>query len=258
MLIKNIVIKLILTILISSTSFTGLTRNLNVGWELWFPYQYRNKSQELIGLDIEIFKAVITKAGLTANYVELPWKRHLRYIESGDIDLAFGASYTLEREKYAYFSLPYRLEIVKLFIRKGDKPKLNKLSDIVENDFLLGIETGYYYGDAFKKLMQSPEFKQHTNEVLDVEQNISMLLKGRINGLLADPNTIAAFCEKYKISGTLELYPLDIYQANIYMMLSRKTLNTDILAKINNSIKSLKKDGTLTAISKKWNILAFK
>jgi len=252
----NKVITFSFIILVSLTSFNGLARNLNVGWELWFPFQYRNKAQELVGLDIEIFKTVIKRAGLQADYVELPWKRHLRYIESGEIDIAFGASYTKEREKYAYFSIPYRLETVKLFVLKGSKVQLNSLTDIINRDFLLGIETGYYYGDKFEKLMQSSKFKEHTNEVLDIEQNISMLLKGRINGLLADPNTINAFCEKYKITGELEQFPLDIYQTDVHMMLSRKSLNTEVLTKINTAITALKKEGTLDKIIEKWSLVA--
>jgi len=255
LLTKNRIIKYSLILLVSLTSFTGFSRDLNVGWELWFPFQYRNKAQELIGLDIEIFKAVIERANLKADFVELPWKRHLRYIESGEIDIAFGASYTNEREKYAYFTIPYRLETVKLFIRNGDKFKINTLKDITKYNFLLGVEAGYYYGDTFQKLMKDPKFKQHTNEVLDIEQNISMLLKGRINGLLADPNTITAFCDKYKITGELELYPLNIYQADIYMMLSRKSLNSETLIKFNSAIQSLKKDGTLDTIINKWSLL---
>lgn len=245
-------LKALFVITLALSSQLSFARSLNVGWELWFPYQYRNKAQKLIGLDIEIFKAILKKADLTANYVELPWKRHLRYIESGDMDIAFGASYTTERAQYAYFSIPYRYETVGLFIRKGKKIALDKLSDLTQSNYLIGIEMGYYYGNKFAELNNNPEFSRHINAVIDIEQNISMLLKGRIDGLLADPNTIKAFCKKYKITGELARYPLDIYQAQIHIMLSKKTLDKTLLNKLNQAIAVLQKEGVLAEISNKW------
>jgi polar amino acid transport system substrate-binding protein len=240
--------KSLLFILVFFSSHTSFARDLEVGWELWFPYQYRNKAQELVGLDLEIFKAVLKNAGLTANYVELPWKRHLRYIKSGKIDIAFGASYTKERDEYAYFTEAYRIETVKLFVKKGSKLQLAKLNELANSPYIIGIETGYYYGDEFARLMKQPKFEQHINEVIDIEQNISMLLKGRIDGLLADPNTVRDFIEKYRITNELAVAPVEIYQAKIYMMLSRKSLTAPTLKKFNQSIRALKADGTLAAI----------
>ena len=47
-------------------------KDLQVGWELWYPYQYRNSQQELLGLDIEIFNAVFAKAGYTSSVNRTP------------------------------------------------------------------------------------------------------------------------------------------------------------------------------------------
>jgi len=251
---KNRLLKLCFIFILTLTSQLSFARSLNVGWELWFPYQYRNKAQELVGLDLEIFKSILNKANLTANYVELPWKRHLRYIKSGDMDIAFGASYTPERAQYAYFTIPYRYETVGLFVRKGKELTLKKLSDLTQSNYLIGIEMGYFYGDTFARLNKNPQFKHHINEVIDIEQNISMLLKGRIDGLLADPNTIKAFCKKYNITDELIRYPLDIYKAEIHIMLSKKTVDKAILLKFNNAIKALQKEGKLTQILNKWRV----
>jgi len=252
LMIKIFMQKFSLFFILYLISATSIARNLDVGWELWFPYQYRNKAQELVGLDFEIFNSVINKANFTASFVELPWKRHLRYIKSGDMDVAFGASYTEERNSYAYFTDAYRTETVKLFVVKNKRLKLNKLEDLMTSHYLIGIETGYYYGKKFHQLMNSKKFSQHINEVIDIEQNISMLLKGRIDGLLADPNTIKAFSQKFKIEGELALQPLEIYQADIYFMLSRKSLKRSTLEKFNQAIKDIKNDGTLNKILRSY------
>ena len=89
-----------------------------VGWELWYPYQFHNNESKLTGVDVEIFNLIAKKADMTISYVELPWQRHLMYIQNGMVDIAFGASHTEERAKTAHFSLGYRKEKVNLFVKK--------------------------------------------------------------------------------------------------------------------------------------------
>ena len=95
--------------------------DLLVGWELWYPYQYHNKQGQLVGLDIDSFNAIAKHAGVKTHFIETPWKRHLHLVKHGRIDIAFGASYSEEREEYAYFTKPYRHEKVNLFVKKGSK-----------------------------------------------------------------------------------------------------------------------------------------
>ena len=228
------------------------SQHLQVGWELWFPYQYRNKAQQLVGLDIDVFKAIIDQAGYQASYVELPWARHLRYIKSGKVDVAFGASYTKERASYAYFTQAYRTEVVKLFIRKNKSLKLEKLSSLIDSPYIIGVEKGYYYGEIFKQLMHNKLFKKHIKVVLDIEENIGLLLQNKIDGLLADPNTIKAFVKKYRIDDELMEHQLPIYKSSIHIMLSKKTQSLAILQQFNQAITILKLNGRLDAIFIKW------
>jgi len=53
-----------------------------------------------------------------------------------------GASWSKDREEYAYFTLPYRHETVKLFVKKGWSAsiKLNTLSDLIGSKYILGVE----------------------------------------------------------------------------------------------------------------------
>lgn len=231
------------------------SQNFSVGWELWYPYQFHNNKGELTGVDIEVFNLIAKQAELSVTYVEMPWQRHLMYIENGMLDIAFGASYTKERGQTAYFSLPYRKESVNLFVKQGTAQsiKLTKLSDLIDSQYLIGVENGYYYGEEYEKLKVLPEFMSQINAVLDIEQNVKMLLKGHIDGFLADPITMQSFVEKYKFQGEFETHSLPIYQSDIFIMLSKKTCSIDDLAKINTAITSLKKEGKLADIIQHWS-----
>lgn len=238
-------------------AFNLFAEPLSVGWELWYPYQFRNDKQELVGLDLDIFNAVMKQANLEVNYTELPWKRHLNYIHSGEMDLAMGASLTAEREEYAYFTEPYRLETVKLYVKKGmvNKIQLGSLDDLIESNYMIGVEGGYHYGKRYHELMLRSDFQQHISEVLDVEQNVDLVIKGHLDGFLVDPVTLKAFVEKYKMHDEFEQHPLEIYHSDIHIMLSKKSTSPRLLPKLNKAIQTLRENGVLAEIIARWSKL---
>jgi polar amino acid transport system substrate-binding protein len=244
-----------LVLLLAFFSCLSNAKPLSSGWELWYPYQYRNEDQKLVGLDFDIFNAIIAQAKLEVNYTEeLPWKRHINYIKSGEVDLAMGASLTIQRQEFAYFSAPYRVETVGLYVRKGmaNKIKLSALKDLIKSPYLIGVEGGYFYGNEYQKLLSQPKFQTHISEVLDIEQNASLLLKGHIDGFLVDPVTLNAFVQKYNMQGEFERHPLAIYSTNIHLMVSKKTNAPDLINKLNNAISALQKNGQLDSIIQHW------
>ena len=248
-LIKQVAFSLLLILPVQSQEFS-------VGWELWYPYQFHNENNKLTGVDIEAFNLISKKAEMSISYVEIPWQRHLMYIKSGMIDVAFGASYTKEREQTAYFSIPYRKESVNLFVRKGQTQsvKLKELSDLTDSDYLIGVENGYFYGKEYQKLKTVPGFISRINSVLDIEQNVKMLMKGHIDGFLADPMSMKSFVEKYKFQDEFEVHPLPIYQGDIFIMLSKKTFSNSDLVSINQAITELQQSGQLTAVINRWTV----
>lgn len=247
---------LVLLLIINSSAHTAPARDYAVGWELWYPYQYHNKKQELVGLDFDIFNAIIKEANLKVTFTELPWKRHLQYIKTGKMDMAMGASHTLEREESAYFSLPYRHEKVNLFVKKGmtDKIKIETLSDLANSNYMIGVEDGYFYGEEFQELLITKDFQSHINNVIDLEQNVALLLKGHIDGFLVDPVTMKVFSEKYALQDEFEMHSLKIYQDNIHIMLSRESCNLETLNIINAAINKLKINGEIAKIINRWTL----
>ena len=247
---------LLLTLLLTFHSLAneGLSKEYAVGWELWYPYQYHNNQQKLVGLDFDIFNAIIKESNLNVKFTEIPWKRHLQYIKTGKMDMAMGSSHSPEREETAYFSLPYRFEKVNLFVKKGmaDKIKLKTLSNLSNSDYMIGVEGGYFYGEEYKELITTKAFYTHINDVIDLEQNVALLLKGHIDGFLVDPVTMKAFAEKYSLQGEFEVHPLKIYQDNIHIMLSRKSCTRETLNTINKAINKLNKSGVIARIINRW------
>lgn len=236
--------------------FSSVAEKLTVGWEVWYPYQFRGEQQKLIGLDFDILNAINKELNFTLSYVELPWKRHLQYVKIGEVDVAMGASYAKERDKYAYITNPYRVEKVNLFVKKGavNKIKLKTLANLIQSSYVLGIEGGYFYGNNFQTLNQQSDFKTHINEVIDLEQNVKMLLSERIDGFLADPIAVKAFAEKYSVENEFEIHPVEIYQTDIHFMLSKTSCSIQTYQAFNKAIDKLKATGELAKIINAWTV----
>ncbi|WP_372765927.1 substrate-binding periplasmic protein [Pseudoalteromonas sp.] len=245
------------TIIILTTClsiFNVNSKQLSAGWELWYPYQYHNKNSELVGLDIDAFKAIMKQANLPFTIAEIPWKTHLHFIKTGKVDLAMGASKTTERAEYAYFSEPYREETVKLFVKKGtsESIKMNSLEDLIGSDYIIGVESGYYYGEEYDQLIQQHDFKENIIEAIDLEQNVSLFLKGHLDGLLVDPYTMYAFIKKYQLWNKFEAHPLPIYSADIVIMVSKRSSGESVVSKLNGAINHLKKSGYFSSLKSQW------
>ncbi|WDE14254.1 substrate-binding periplasmic protein [Thalassomonas haliotis] len=249
-------IKILLLAALVFSSGYGQARTLSVGWEIWYPYQYRNKAQQLLGADLEILNTVAKHSGFTLRYSEIPWRRLLQFVKTGEMDIAMGASYNAERAQSAYYSVPYRLEVIRLFMKKGRLAKftLHSLTDIRASDYMIGIEGGYYYGEVFAGLMKDPAFSAHFREAVDIEGNVSMLVKGQIDGFLVDPNTMQAFSKRYAMEEEFEMHPMVVYQSDIHFLLSKASVSADEFARFNQALTAMSDSGQLQQILNAWSI----
>ena len=84
------------------------------------PYQYliadSNGHTTVSGMDIELINAIAAKIGINIEYNQDSWYQDQLDIQSDNADMTAGATYTTESSNYAYFSKPYRLEELSLFI----------------------------------------------------------------------------------------------------------------------------------------------
>ena len=131
----------------------NLKKNVLInGWYLWEPYQYNKVTsgkQKLTGMDVQLVKALSKKIGIKIQYDQVDWNQHQSDLREGNRDIAAGATYTKDRSKYAYFSVPYRYEENSLFMKKGSIKNLDFKSipeflvQIRFQDFNLGITKGF-------------------------------------------------------------------------------------------------------------------
>ena len=240
---RNVVWQVLAAMLLGPGLASGC--ELTMGWEPWEPYQYETRDGELTGLDIEIIRAVAGQMGCRIVFRELPWKRHLRELAKGDIDIAAGADFTRDRQDYAHYSRSYRTEKVQLFVQAGkaDTYQLSGLEDIAREEFTLGISLGHHYGPGFDRIRSDPSLGQYIEDVREDMLNFRKLARGRVDGILADPAVLYAKTSGTELEGKFEPYPLHVKVQPVHVIFSRQSTDRDLVARFNEALDSITDNG---------------
>ena len=233
---------------------TSLACELKIGWEPWPPYQFRDDKGNVTGLDVDLITSTMKGSGCKLIFFEIEWKAHLKRMASGFLDVALAASYTKERQKFGYYSDPYREEVVRLYVRKGEAKIFNfkTLADIVHYRFILGITSANYYGEEFEKLKANKEFAKHLEPVRSDERNILKIKERRIDGFLMDPFVVTGFIRSKKFDNPVEELPLEVYSCDIHALFSRVSVNPGVVQMFNQGLSEIKATGEYQTIVNRY------
>lgn len=215
------------------------------GWYSWQPYQFNQATStgtKLVGMDIWLIKYLASKVKLDIMYQEVAWSQHQLDLEKGDRDIASGATYSEDRAKYAYFSIPYRFEEDSLFTSRDGAKKLNFanikefLAQIRLQNYRLGVVNGFMYASN-----EINDFiKDDTNRDIIVKYpedlySLKALINGDIDGFIADRVVGASIVLNNALDKKVEEIPLNI-KTPIHLMFSKKTVPIEIVEKFNSAI----------------------
>ena len=233
-------------------------RVLQGGWYPWDPYQYRQNVHGVVvltGFDVEIERAVARTMGVELLLPEIAWDVHLAGLANGTRDIAAGATYSREREQYAYFSKAYRRETDVLIVLKGTSSKYpfstaKQLLDLFRaKRFRLGVVAGFAYADP----LLNEYIADSANAALVIKEdndsdNLENLLHHRIDGFLADQISAATVAWRQQKSSLLEEHPVR-FSTDIHFMLSRVSTTAVTLDHLNDAIDRIKSDGQFQRIA---------
>ena len=121
-------------------------KTLTVHLDLHAPSAYLDSNGQVAGMDAMLAQKILTQAGCKVEWhlIAMTGERILRSLQQGKFDVMIRASKTVKRQEYAYFSEPYRDEIVGLFSRKQlELPPTISMVDALEQQIrLIGPVSG--------------------------------------------------------------------------------------------------------------------
>jgi polar amino acid transport system substrate-binding protein len=209
----------------------------------------------LTGFDVEIERALARVLGVEIVLTDTAWEEHGAALAAGTADIAAGATYSPERDRYVYFSKPYRQETDVLVLPKGASARYRfvnveqMLDEFVKLRFRLGVIAGFTYADQkINDFIADPSHVDLIVKVGDDVRNLQNLLDGRIDGFIADRIVAATVAWRRQRSRDVEEYPLR-FSTDIHFMLSRASQSPAMLTRLNGAIDEIKRSGEFQQIA---------
>lgn len=209
----------------------------------WAPWTYYDESNELMGFDVEVGKAIAEYLGVEANFVTGDWDGLLAGLESGKYDIMInGVDVTEERKEKYNFSDAYAYMRTALIVR-GDNTEITTFED------LDGKTTANSIGSTYMEMGE-----QYGAEVMGVdtlEETLSLVLAGRADATL---NAEVSFYDYMNVHPDADLKVAQLTEdANLVAIPVRKTADCDsLLEEINKAIASIRESGELSEMSEKY------
>lgn len=175
---------------------------------------------------------------LSAHRVTLA--RRFELLRAGEIDLIIGVSRLPERESFGHFSVPFRDEITRGWIRKSDATRATGKSTqelIAAGWKVIGPAQGWF-GPIFERLRQQPNGV--TADYKRMEQGLRLLSKGRGDVLIADEVWFSRL--PADLTDSVQPLPDVLHKEPLYVLYSPVTVTPQQVAKLDNVITVVRAD----------------
>jgi len=210
------------------------TKSLKMITEATFPPYEFLRGQEIVGIDVEICKAVAEKLGRPFQSETVDFDSVIPAVISGKADLAAaGITITEDRKKNVDFSIPYVKTGIVVIYKKS-----NPFKDVKQ---LKGKKIGVQGGTTSETYVLE-QLKQEPDRSKSPAEACASLKSGRVEFVIADIDPA-----KNCVKGEADLAISDFITSEEYAIAIRKG-QPELLAAINATITEIKANGKLA----KW------
>ena len=219
---------------------------LTVGLDDTFaPMGFRDKDDNLVGVDIDLAKAVGKKLGIKVEFQPIDWDAKEAELKSKNIDCVWnGMSATKDRQKSMTLSNKYfNNKILVMSLDKG----INIKSSADLKNYKVGTQADSAALESVKADKNYDSFADNVSEYPTYDEAIVDMKAGRIDVIVID-EVYALYNNKNKT----KLYQSDFdFGSDKYAVGFRKG-DKELAVKVNDAIQECIDDGTADKICEKW------
>lgn len=212
------------------------------------PMSFMNDQHKIDGFEIDLMTAITQQAGIELEMVNVEWAGLFGGLLTRKYDAAISSITTLEeRQQKMDFSVPYLKSGLSIVVRK-ETEDIATLDDIQKNKRVVGAQLGttaYFYLQDHPGI-QHEGYQLYGHAVQDLLKGELDAVLGESTGTLYYKKNDAAVFEKIKMVG-------EILTEENYGIAVRKE-DAALLEALNQSLKKLLADGTVTALHAKWEL----
>ena len=233
----------------SATATTTKKETLKVGMEIGYPpfEYYDTDGTTVIGVDVELAKALGEKMGMEVEFVDTAWEGIFAGLDKGDYDCITSAvTITPERLLDYEFSDPYIKNYQCIVTLKNAAIQPTKPEECA------GLKVGYQEettSDIFlTDLITSTGMKCETSEYAKVLDVFNDLQIGRLDAVICDSTVASSYLGNGTIFKQTWIQDSEPEEFGVCV----KKGNSELTTKVNSALAELKKDGTLDTILAKY------
>ena len=210
----------------------------------WAPWTYHDgETDELVGFDVEVARAVAAKLGLEPDFVEGVWEGLLMGLDNGMYDtMANGVEITPEREEKYDFSVAYAYLNTVLIVREDNE-------DITAFEDLAGRRTANSGGSTYEQI--AADLGAETLLVSTLAQTLEEVINGRVDATLNAELSFYDYMAEHP-EAPLKIAAISDNPSLVAFPIRKGDDNAALLEAVNAAIEELREDGTLKAISEKY------
>jgi len=230
---------------------------LRWAWNSYEPYSYRDEKGDLVGLDVDLTRAILDRAGCAYRADEIPAKRALKMLENGQVDLVAAASVTPERQAYGYFSEPYRNERVVMFVRRDDQAahSITRFEDVLTAHLRIAAGSSGSYGPAYDAARPQLEIAGLLILNASLDQRLELLARHRVDVVVEDEVAAVSTARNLGLTASLQIVGAPLSQEPVRLLFSRKSVNAEFVARVNRAIADLSASPAYAQILAKHSVL---
>ena len=221
----------------------ALAEDLKVGANIGnVPWEFQNEKGEFVGFEIDLMKEVGKRTGMKVEFVNIPFNALFAAVQSGQINAAVSSiTITKKRLESVSFAQPYYDSDQSLTVTKASGIKnLGGASGKI-----IGVDTGST-GDMWATAHSAESKFSDIKRYEGLNPAMLDLAAGRIDGYISDIPALLYYVKDKPQFAVVER----IKTTEQYSVMMAK--NSPLLAKVNDTISAMKKDGSLAAIHKTW------
>ncbi|NTV33831.1 MAG: transporter substrate-binding domain-containing protein [Deltaproteobacteria bacterium] len=209
------------------------------------PMSATNKKGELMGMDVEISKAMAEAMGVKLKFVPMPFAELLPALEAGKVDMVLsGMTMTLERNKKAAFVGPY------VVTGKGILAIEKRFTELKEAKGLDApeVKVGALKDSTSQKFAERSMSKAKLTVFGSYDEGIDLLLKGKIDVIVADYQFCALTAYRHQKKGLIAgASPLTFEPLGIAMPEDALLLNW-----VQNFLNQFHGTGEMKKLNERW------
>lgn len=206
------------------------------------PYEFLDKNGNPAGYNVELTKAIAGVMGMKVEFRLGSWSQMRAALQTGEVDVLQGMSYSEERDREVDFSLPHTIVNHAVFARK-DSPAVNTLDDLKGKTIAVhtsGIMNDYLVGRGFDgKLTLTPT----------PADALRQLAAGKIDYAIVAIVPGMYMIRELKLTNLVPVIRNVAVHRYCYAV---KDGNAELLSRFNEGLAILKKTGQYATIYNKW------